>query len=85
MINQPLEMLVVTDPNGKMQPVRFKITDEHDQEQVIKIEKYQERKPDNFTKDKRIFDCLVIVNGVKRRAEIHYIIGSMKWVLYNLK
>jgi hypothetical protein len=68
-----------------MQPVRFRITDEHEEEQVVKIENYQERKSDNFTKDKRIYDCLVIVNGVKKRAEIHYNISSMKWVLYNLK
>lgn len=85
MINQSIEMVVFTDKTGIMQPLRFRITDENGTNQVVKIEKYQERKEDFFSKGKRIFDCLVILNDTKRKAEIWYDKASMKWLLYNPK
>lgn len=85
MINQPIEMVVQTDIAGNMKLIRFRIKDQEDVWQVIKIEKFKMREPNGYTKDKRVFDCLVIVNGIKRVAEIYYNINTMKWVLYNLK
>jgi hypothetical protein len=85
MINKPIEMIVVANPDGTMQPLRFKIKAEDESDQVIKIEKYQERKQDGLTKGKRIFDCLVVLNESKRIVEIHYDLMSCRWVLFNLK
>lgn len=85
MINQPVSMVVLIDESGVMQLIRFKLTAEDESEQVIKIEKFQLRKADNFTRGKRIFDCIVVINGLKRIAEIHYDLLTCKWTLVNLK
>jgi hypothetical protein len=81
MLNKGIQMIVFTNEKGEMFPARFKLTDDESVDHIFSIEKFQLKKGDNFTKDRKIFRCMVTANRTVKFAEIHYELATCKWTL----
>ena len=84
-INKSIEMVAVTDKDGTIKPIRFRIITENEEMQVIKIKGLRQTEDIKIGNDKaRKFTCLIELNERQRLCEITYILASSKWYLYKM-
>ena len=80
-----IQMLAVFDKNGKVEPIRFKLVSNSDEELVIKIGKIT-----SVTETKRagissiIYCCQSEIDGFLKTYEIKFRINEHKWELYKI-
>lgn len=83
-INKTIEMIALFK-DGEPRPIRLRINDEMGELKVYRIEQILSKgikKVDN--QNVWVFNCLIIINGMKRLCEIRYILSETKWVLYKM-
>lgn len=82
-VNIPVQMLAVTDRDGKVTPIWFRFeTQEHHIEKV-EIEKTISRDESNHVgiREKR-FICSAIIDGERRLMELRYHVENQKWRIF---
>jgi hypothetical protein len=81
-VNKPVQMIVYSKIDGSMQPIRFKVSNEDGEDQVINIKGSRLKE---YNKDRRIYECAIELNGMKKRIEVWFYIDSCKWIINNIK
>ncbi|MBU3185685.1 hypothetical protein [Clostridium estertheticum] len=82
-IAKPVEMLLWTDINGKMNPVRFKIANEDESIYVIKIDKVLTIDREKLAGNNMlVYKCQSVIKGAERLYELKYELSTCKWMLY---
>ena len=82
-VNIPVQMMSVTDRDGKVTPLWFRFeTREHSIEKVI-IEKTISRDECHYMgiRDKK-FVCSAVIDGVRRILEIRYHVENQRWRIF---
>lgn len=82
-VNIPIQMLVVTDRDGKLTPIWFRFeTGEHNIEKV-EIEKIISRAECHHVgiREKK-FICSAIIEGERRLLELRYHVENQKWRIF---
>lgn len=81
----PVEVITVTDREGKMKPFKFRLVDENGETKVFKIEgivKSDLIAPFRDPSNKHMkYICSVLINDTIRDVELLYYFESMKWKL----
>lgn len=74
-VNEPIKVMAVFNTNGKIEPVKFRLSDE-----VVRIEKIMKTYEENIVGNTRVvFVCLH--NG-KDIFELKYEVDSKTWYLF---
>lgn len=83
-INKPIAMICIfTD--GEPKPIRFRITDENDEQQVYNIAHIVSKSKERDGKDIIWrFNCFVVMNGFQRLCQIRYNLSNTMWHLYKI-
>lgn len=84
-IAKPIEVVAWFDLSGKINPVRFKITNEDESNSVIKIDRIicidKEKLAGN---NMLVFKCQSIIDGVERIYELKYELSTCRWILFKI-
>lgn len=82
-VNIPVQMLAVTDRNGKLTPLWFRLETEEHQIEKIAIEKTISRDECAYTgiREKK-FICSALFGDKRKIMEIRYNIESQKWRIF---
>ncbi|MBX4266518.1 hypothetical protein [Clostridium estertheticum] len=84
-IAKPVEMVLWTDINGKMNPIRFKIANEDESISVIKIDKVLTIDREKLAGNNMlVYKCQSTIKGAERLYELKYEFSSCKWMLWKL-
>ena len=82
-VAKPIDVIACFDRNGSIQPIRFRLENEDDSVQIIKINKIikitQEKLAGNVME---LFVCNTIINGLEKIVELKYELDSHKWILF---
>lgn len=82
---QPIEMISWTEADGKLHPVRFKISSHNGEKIVYKIQRVYTCESEKMAGNKIYrFTCEIVVGDTLRVCEIRYELDSCKWVLFKL-
>lgn len=82
---QSIEMISWTEKDGKIHPIKFKITDESEKTQIIKIIRIQKSEWQKIAGNRMVtFTCEIILNHQLRLCELHYEVDSCKWILFKM-
>lgn len=82
---KPVEMISWTEKDGKIHPVKFKLSDENNEDRVYKIKKIYTTEIEKLAGIKTFcFTCEIIVNDTVKVCEIRYNLDSCKWVLFKI-
>ena len=82
-IAKEIEMISVFKKDGKIEPIKFKISDNDGEEQLIRVSKITsvtETKMAGITSV--IFLCESVINEINKQYELKYRIGEHRWELY---
>ena len=82
-VNIPVQMMSVTDRDGKVTPMWFRFeTEEHAIEKVV-IEKTISRDECHYMgiREKK-FVCSAVIEGVRRILEIRYHVENQRWRIF---
>jgi hypothetical protein len=84
-VAKPIEMIAWTDINGKINPVRFKLTKDDESSSVVKIDKVITVEKEKLAgNDMLVYKCQSVIKEVDRLYEIKYELSSCKWILYKI-
>lgn len=84
-LNKNVEMLCMFDMEGAPDPIRFRLTNEEGQKQVIKIEKILTRELEKLAGNKMlVYTCQSVINGEMRLFTIKYELDTCKWFIYKM-
>lgn len=79
-VMEPIEMIAWFDIPGKPRPIRFR----HDGN-VVKVEMVIRLSEDKIAgKLTKIYECQSNINGLMKRFELKYEMGTCKWFLYKI-
>lgn len=82
---KPIEMVTVTNENGIITPIKFKMKDEEGCSLIIKIDKIlfsqKEKLAGNIM---YLYRCRSLINDVEKVYEIKYELSSCKWFLFKM-
>lgn len=85
LIAKPIEMIAWFSQDGTIQPVRFRLLDQNQAWQIIKIEKIisiiKERKAGNPV---ILYKCQSIIKGNCRIYELKYELNTCSWILFKI-
>jgi N-acetyl-gamma-glutamylphosphate reductase len=79
--NKAVDMVVTFDTKGNATPVRFRLMNEHGEQQVIKITKVNYS---NKSLIKVVYICEINLNNGRITCEIWFMIQEMKWILFSI-
>lgn len=82
-INIPIQMLAITDRDGKVTPIWFKFETEEHHIEKIAVEKIISRDESNSVgvREKK-FICSAIIYGERRLMELRYHVENQKWRIF---
>jgi hypothetical protein len=81
----PIEMIAWFNENGMPTPLRFKLKNEDDSNNVIKVDKVIQIEKEKFAGNiMYVFKCQSIIDELEKRYEIKYELSSCKWMLYKM-
>lgn len=80
-----IEMISWTEKNGKIHPLKFKLTLENGESYVYKIIKIYTSEIEKHAGNKIYkFTCEIIVNQSIKICELRYELDSCKWILFKI-
>ncbi|WP_297419133.1 hypothetical protein [Clostridium sp.] len=83
-INKAVDMVVLFDKNG-VKPIRFKIINEDEEEQVVKIKRVISKEKQKIAGVSYIiFNCVVELNEYEKNCEIRFNVMDMIWYVYKI-
>lgn len=84
-INRAIEIIAWTDTEGTIHPMKIRIKDKNDRNQVYDITKIDERKTENFAGNKMlIYKCNLKINDKERMCIIRLERDTSKWTLFKI-
>lgn len=86
-LNKPIEMIAIHDTDGKIKPIRFRVTTNDEEQIVVPIKSVQHSHEEKIKGTKEVirrFLCLVKINDYQRLCEIEYNLYTMKWTLVKM-
>ena len=84
-VAKPIEVLSVTDLKGNITPLRFKLENEDESNQVIKVNKVIDREQEKLAGNyMMVFKCQSLLGNIEKRYEIKYEFSTCKWLLYKI-
>lgn len=85
LVAKSIEMVSWTDKVGKINPVRFRITNDDASETVIKVDKVITKDIEKFNGNKMyLYKCQSYIDGAQKLFELKYEIETCKWVLWKI-
>ncbi len=83
-ICKPIDMIAWFEKNGQIHPIRFKITEDEEQ-QVIRVEAVQSVNLEKLAGNPMyVFNCQSHINGLLKVYQLKYEVRTCKWVLYKI-
>lgn len=83
-INLDAEMIVYTNSEGKMKPIRYRVS-EGDELKVIEVKSIDRTEKIRIGNNEGIkYYCKIIVDDIKKSCELIYNLKSMKWTVYKM-
>lgn len=80
-----IEMISWTEENGRIHPIKFKISTVTGEKEIYKIVKLYSTDLEKIAGNKIYkFTCEIILNNHARICELRYDLDSCKWVLFKL-
>ena len=84
-VNKSIDVICWFDSQGKPHPVRFRVVDETDANQVIRIQKIVTTDFEKLAGNKMyVFTCQCVVRGVERIVVLKYELESCLWFLFKI-
>lgn len=84
-IAKNVAMVAVHNTDGSIRPIRFRITNEDESQQVVKVETIRTHSREKIEKQLyTIFTCFIHVNGIQMLCEIRYCHETCKWYLWKI-
>jgi len=84
-VAKKVEMICVTDTKGNITPLRFRIENDDESRQVIKVDKVIDREQEKLAGNLMIvFTCQSLFNNVEKRYELKYELNTCKWMLFKI-
>lgn len=77
---QEIEMIAYNNVEGKMRPLRFRLISEDESLIVVKIDRILFNQ-DNVREGTIKYRCEVVIQGLKKQADIYFNKSQMKWYL----
>lgn len=85
LIAKPIEMIAWFAQDGTIHPIRFRILNDQETLQVIKVDKiisiHKEKKAGNPV---NIYKCQSAINGVHKIFELKYELNTCSWILFKI-
>lgn len=82
-IGRRIDMIVYTDVEGNMRPMRFRLETNDGSRVVINVKRSMVKNIRNFRGDKTIrYVCQSIINDTLVNYEVTYETRTMRWLLY---
>lgn len=80
-----IEVIVVTDSNGDMNPIRFKAKTKQDEDIIIGVDRVLSKEMEKFAGNNMLlYKCRGIVNDKERDFELKFEFKSLKWMLWKM-
>ena len=84
-IAKPIEMISWTEEDGRIHPVKFKITTHEGERQVYRVLQIYTTELDRVAGNKVYrFTCEIAINAIIKLCEIRYDLDSCRWVLFKI-
>lgn len=84
-IAKPIEMIAWFNNDGNINPIKFRLKNEYNNYQVIKINKIIKKEKEKLAGNPMIlFTCSGIINSTEKIFELKYEINSGKWMLFKI-
>lgn len=84
-VARPIEMVAWFDKFGNPNPVRFRMTEEGDEQITIKIDRILQRAKEKLAGNNMIvFQCQSCINGLEKVYELKYELSTCKWILFKI-
>jgi hypothetical protein len=84
-VNQPIDMITLTNNKGIIKPVKMRVTDKNGDEHVFPL-KVVTRDIEQQGKGTTIlkFICRFATGTISRECELHFRIQETRWMLYRI-
>ena len=84
-VAKPIEMVAWFSEEGIPRPLKFKIKEQDDISNIIKIDHVIERGTTNIAGIQAyVYKCQSVINGVEKRYELKYELDKCKWLLFKI-
>lgn len=84
-VAKPVEMVAWFENEGNINPVRFRMEDENNKYQVVKINKIFYRQKEKIAgNNMMVFKCSSVINGIEKIFELKYEMNTCKWILFKI-
>lgn len=84
-IVRPIEMNSVTDLEGIIKPIRFRVTGKDEELHVIKVLRVYKIEESRIAGVMtRIYTCEIMIENTMRICELRYSLDTTKWDLYKI-
>jgi hypothetical protein len=84
-IAKSIEMISWTEENGKIHPLKFKLSQNEGENHIYKIRKIYTSELEKLAGNKIYkFTCEIVINNTIKVCELRYELDSCRWVLFKL-
>ncbi|AGC69548.1 hypothetical protein Cst_c25980 [Thermoclostridium stercorarium subsp. stercorarium DSM 8532] len=82
---RPVDMISYTTKDGAVYPVKFRISDDRDENRVIRIDRVVSRREEKLAGNRMlVFTVKSVINGTECLYEMKYELSTCKWFLYKI-
>lgn len=82
---KPIDVVAWFTKEGTPRPVRFRITNEEENETVVKVDKILHVDREKLAGNHMlVYRCQGTINGVERVYELKYELLTCKWILFKI-
>lgn len=83
-LNKSIDVLCLFDATGVPEPIRFRITDESGENQVVKL-RIIKREFEKLAGNKMyVYTCQSVINNEMKILTIKYELDTCKWFIYKI-
>ncbi|MFR1926669.1 MAG: hypothetical protein ACLS2V_11740 [Clostridium paraputrificum] len=80
-----VDVIVFVSKDGKMKPLRIRLSNEEDEEQVIKINNILKIESEKLAGNRmEKYTCCSVIRNTSRIFELKYELDTHKWYLYKM-
>jgi len=82
---QSVDMICCTNRDGIITPIKFRISDEKEENRIVKIDRILSRKEEKLAGNRMlVFTVQSVIRGCECRFEMKYEFSTCKWFLYKI-
>ncbi|MBN2852677.1 MAG: hypothetical protein JXQ23_08080 [Clostridia bacterium] len=84
-IMKSVEMICVSNQDGKISPIKYKYVDKSEQIHIVKIDKILERNEEKLAGNRMyVYKVMSVINEAERVYEMKYELATCKWYIYKM-